>query len=178
MSVPRELGDIDWDRWRPEDRATLLFVIDGDEVLLIHKKRGFGKGKVNGPGGKLHDGETPLACALRECREEVGLVVSDAECMGQHRFQFTDGYSIQCWVFRSFSYRGEPVETDEAAPFWAAVDDLPFDDMWEDDRHWLPMVLSGQHFDGRWIFDGERMLDHQLEPIDPPVAQRAAVGSD
>ena len=36
--------------------ATLLFVCQGDEVLLMEKKRGHGAGLINGPGGKLEAG--------------------------------------------------------------------------------------------------------------------------
>ena len=41
--------------WRPVHQATLLFVINDGNVLLIRKKRGLGAGKINGPGGKLDD---------------------------------------------------------------------------------------------------------------------------
>jgi len=34
--------------------------------------------------------------------------------------------------------------------------------MWEDDRLWIPMMLRGERFLGRWIFDGDRMLDYEL----------------
>jgi 8-oxo-dGTP diphosphatase len=34
--------------------------------------------------------------------------------------------------------------------------------MWEDDSIWLPMMLRGEKFQGRWIFDGDRMLDYEL----------------
>jgi len=46
------IDTIDWENWKPVERATLMFVIRDEQVLLIHKKRGFGKGKINGPGGK------------------------------------------------------------------------------------------------------------------------------
>ena len=67
----RSLEDVDWERWEPRQRATLLFVVRRDEILLIHKKRGLGAGKINGPGGRLEPGETPLACAIREVEEEL-----------------------------------------------------------------------------------------------------------
>jgi hypothetical protein len=35
--------------------------------------------------------------------------------------------------------------------------------MWEDDRFWLPMLIGGQRFQTRWIFDGDRMLDYHIE---------------
>jgi 8-oxo-dGTP diphosphatase len=95
------LSDIDWDRWQARDPATLVFVFRGDEVLLINKKTGLGQGKVNAPGGKVDPGETPEAAAVRECREELHIAVSNLEYCGEHRFQFVDGYSIHVWVYRT-----------------------------------------------------------------------------
>ena len=84
-SAARRVTDIDWSRWQAVDQATLVFVLRGHEILLIDKKRGLGKGKVNGPGGKLDPGESIEACAIRECREELSIEVSELQCMGQHR---------------------------------------------------------------------------------------------
>jgi 8-oxo-dGTP diphosphatase len=161
--------DIDWKAWKARDPATLVFVIEDDRILLIRKKRGLGLGKVNGPGGKLDAGEDAETCARRECFEELGIRVHDLECMGEHKFQFLDGYSIHCWVFRTFQYEGEAVETDEAVPLWTALDEIPYDDMWEDDRMWLPLVIDGQRFSARWIFDEDRMLDHDIELVETVV---------
>jgi len=157
------LSDIDWTRWRAKDPATLVFVFRGHEVLLIDKKTGLGKGKVNAPGGKVDPGESPEAAAVRECREELHIEVSNLEYCGEHRFQFVDGYSIHVFVYRTRDFTGEPTETPEAAPLWTRIDEIPFDAMWEDDRYWLPMVIGGQRFRTRWIFDGDRMLDYVIE---------------
>ena len=141
-------------------RATLLFVERGEEVLLIHKKRGLGAGKVNAPGGKIDPGETPVQAAIREVQEEVGLQVSDPEEMGVLRFQFINGdrLALHCTVFRSKHFTGEPYATPEADPFWCRIDAVPYDKMWEDDHHWLPGMLDGQRFDADFIFDDEAML--------------------
>ena len=161
-SAARRVTDIDWSRWQAVDQATLVFVLRGHEILLIDKKRGLGKGKVNGPGGKLDPGESIEACAIRECREELSIEVSELQCMGQHRFQFTDGYSIHCWVYRTEHFAGTPTESEEAAPRWTPVDAIPYERMWEDDRIWLPLLLRGQPFEANWIFDDDRMLDYTL----------------
>ena len=65
----RTLGDIDWARWRAKDQATLVFVTEAANVLLMHKKRGLGAGKINAPGGRLEPGETPETGAIREVQE-------------------------------------------------------------------------------------------------------------
>ena len=47
---------------------------------------------------------------------------------------------------------------------WVRQDEVPFDAMWEDDKFWLPMVIRGERFKTRWIFEGDRMLDYEIEP--------------
>ncbi len=157
------LSDIDWSSWEAKDPATLVFVFRDDEILLINKKTGLGKGKVNAPGGKVDPGETPEAAAIRECHEELDITVSDLEYCGEHRFQFVDGYSIHVWVYRTRYFEGVPTESQEAEPLWTRMDRIPFDQMWEDDKYWLPMMIRGEKFQTKWIFDGDRMVDYEIE---------------
>jgi 8-oxo-dGTP diphosphatase len=159
----RAVHDIDWARWKPVDKATLLFVIRGGRILLIHKKRGLGAGKINGPGGRMEPGETPRRCAIREVKEELRIRATGVKYAGRLNFQFTDGYSIRGDVFTASGYRGTPTETDEAVPHWFPVDQLPFDSMWADDRVWMPLLLAGEAFEGRFIFENDSMLDYELE---------------
>ena len=53
-----KVSDVDWKNWEPEELSTIMFVVEESRVLLIHKKRGLGAGKINGPGGKIEKGET------------------------------------------------------------------------------------------------------------------------
>jgi 8-oxo-dGTP diphosphatase len=159
----RRVADIDWPSWQPVDHATLLFVIDGPRVLLIRKLRGLGAGKINGPGGRIEPGESALEGAVREVREETGVVALEVSERGQLSFQFVDGYSIHAVVFRAERHEGDPHATDEAIPLWTPIDDLPFSEMWADDRLWLPPCLRGLHFTGRFVFDGDAMLDHEVQ---------------
>ncbi len=161
----RRVRDIDWTNWQAVESATLVFVILNRRILLIRKKQGLGAGKINGPGGRLEPGETFDACAIREMREELGVIPLKIERLGEHKFQFMDGYSTYVHVYRAPGLKGTPVETDEAVPLWVDVDEIPFEEMWEDDRIWLPVLLAGKRFSGRWIFDGERMLDYYLDVL-------------
>jgi len=165
MSI-KKISDIDWITWKAIDSATLVFVILGGRILLIHKKRGLGAGKINGPGGRLELGETPEECASRELMEELGVVSGELVRMGDHRFQFVDGYSTYVHVYRTYEIEGIAIETDEASPRWCDLAEIPFDDMWEDDRYWLPLVIQDRRFSGYWIFDGDRMVDYRLDILD------------
>jgi 8-oxo-dGTP diphosphatase len=153
------LDDVDWERWTPRERATLLFVIRNGEILLIRKQRGLGAGKINGPGGRLDPGETPLACAIREVEEELRVTPLGVEARGELRFQFVDGLSIHGFLFTATGCRGEPQATPEAVPLWTKLERIPWHEMWADDRHWLPLVLAGRDVEGRFLFDGDVLLD-------------------
>ncbi len=157
---------MDWTQWTPRERANLCFIVKDGRVLLIRKKRGLGAGKINGPGGKIEPGETPLQSAIRETQEEIGVTPLGIEERGVLHFQFTDGYSLHCTVFLARDLQGEPVETPEATPMWYPIDAIPFEEMWADDRHWLPRMLAGSSFHGWFVFDGEKMLSGEVKPID------------
>src|SRR4051812_25803070 len=100
---------VDWSYWQPTVRATLLFIVDKGRVLLIRKKRGFGKGKINGPGGKLDPGETELACAVRETEEELGVRAVGAIKRGELWFQFVDGMAMHVAVFHAVEHEGDAI---------------------------------------------------------------------
>ena len=162
VTAPRTLADIDWARWTGV-ACTLVFVLRGGEVLLIRKKRGLGAGKVNGPGGKVDGGETPLAGAAREVREEVCAVPLGLARAGRARFQFADGYATDVHVFRASGLEGTPTSTPEADPFWVRQGEIPYGEMWEDDALWLPHLLASRAFSGRFLFDGDKLLDWAIE---------------
>jgi 8-oxo-dGTP diphosphatase len=154
----RTLEDVDWANWTPRERATLLFVLRDGQALLIHKKKGLGAGKINGPGGRLEPGESPRAAAIREVEEELRVTPTGVKQRGELLFQFVDGHSIHGYVFTATGCRGEPQETGEAIPLWTPLDRIPYDRMWADDRLWIPLMLAGRRFRGRFLFDGDALI--------------------
>ncbi|WP_254531766.1 8-oxo-dGTP diphosphatase [Natrinema gelatinilyticum] len=139
------------------------------EVLLIEKRRGLGEGWYNGPGGKCEPGEAPRDCAIRETREEVGLEVRDLQKAGELTFLLDGDVHTVCHVYRTTSFDGQPTSSEEAHPEWVPVDEVPYDQMWEDDHLWLPGVLEGNTVVGEFLFEGGEPLDeaafvgHDLE---------------
>jgi 8-oxo-dGTP diphosphatase len=164
-TIPRTATRSDWSDWIPVDRATLIFVIRNGEILLIRKKRGLGAGKINGPGGRIEPGESALACALREADEELWVTPTGVRRCGELRFQFLDGYGIHVIVFSAEGCDRVARETEEAAPLWTPLDRIPYDEMWEDDRIWLPLLLAGETFSGRFVFDGDAMVDAEVDVL-------------
>jgi 8-oxo-dGTP diphosphatase len=159
---PDSVDEIDWDAWDPEERCVLSYVKEGDKVLLINKKQGIGKGLVNGPGGHIELEETAIEAAYREFEEETGYTAENLEYVGTLNFQFKDGLSMRGYVYLGEGATGELRDNDEATPFWCSIDELPLDKMWEDDKLWLDRALKGEKFVGNFIFDGEKMLSHEV----------------
>jgi 8-oxo-dGTP diphosphatase len=155
----------DFTTFNPKQRATLCFVRRNDELLLILKKRGLGAGKINGPGGRIDPGETPQQCAVREVQEELGVTPIEPQLVGELQFQFTSGDSIHGYVFLTDRFTGDPIETDEAVPRWTHIDAIPYEQMWQDDKLWLPLMLSGRFFVGRFVFDDDRMIWHDVRSV-------------
>ena len=167
MKNAKNVNDINWTQWTPSERAVIIYLCDNEQVLLIHKKRGLGAGKVNAPGGHIEAGENPEQAAVREYREEVGLTPGGLELKGKLYFHFLDGLKMEGFVFTADSFAGKLVETDEASPFWCPIGEIPLDMMWEDDFYWLPQVLRGKKMDGRFVFDDDKMLSLDVTITDP-----------
>ena len=164
-SVPDDVEDIDWESWQAKEEAVICYVRNNNHLLLMHKKTGLGKGKVNAPGGRIEDGETPEQAAVREMEEEVRITPLKPEKRVELFFQFKTGYSLHGHVFFADAFEGKPEETEEADPFWVALEEIPYDRMWEDDRVWLPEALAGTFLKGYFIFDGNDMVSYRLEKV-------------
>jgi 8-oxo-dGTP diphosphatase len=128
----------------------------GTEVLLGRKKHGLGAGNFVGLGGKLEPGESAVDAAVREVFEESGVVVaaSDLEPRGQLSYWFPhrEAWSQESNVFVCRSWRGEPSGSDELDPEWFALERVPYDEMWDDARRWLPGVLAGASVRRSFVF--------------------------
>ncbi|CVK19095.1 MULTISPECIES: 8-oxo-dGTP diphosphatase [Sporomusa] len=143
--------------------TTLCLPVQGkpaERILLGMKKTGFGCGKYNGFGGKIEDGETPAAAAVRELAEECGLKVqeSDLEDVGKLMFSFPDKPELEhdVYVYIVRNWQGEPEETTEMKPVWFDVPDIPYKEMWADDSYWLPAVLKGKKVTGSVVFSEDQ----------------------
>ena len=133
----------------PRKEATLLFARRDDEILLIRKLRGLGRGLWNAPGGHVEVGETPEYAAIREFEEEVRCYPGTVESRGVIDFYMPDdSFSMRGFIFVTDDVKGEPQETEEGIPRWWKIDEIPYGEMWMDDRIWLPHVLDGKTVTG------------------------------
>mmetsp|Transcript_55001 Transcript_55001/g.170368 ORF Transcript_55001/g.170368 Transcript_55001/m.170368 type:complete len:570 (-) Transcript_55001:40-1749(-) len=155
---------------REKSTLTLIYARRRTErqVLLGAKKRGFGAGKLNGFGGKLEPGETVEESAMRELEEECGLrcQLADLRWCGSMTYLYdTKPKAMEVHIYELDRWEGEPQETQEMRPSWFLHEDIPLQDMWADDEHWLLPYLDGRlaiPFRGRFRFQGHEGADSSV----------------
>ena len=151
--------------------VTLCLFVDHGKILLGMKKRRFGAGKCNGFGGKLENGESAVENAVRELKEEINVSIKtdDVEKVGCLDFYFKDKpeWNQKMHIFMVKSWDGEVQESEEMKPQWFDIKDIPFETMWLDDKHWLPMVLAGKKVEGHFnlIDEGSQIDEFDIREV-------------
>ena len=151
-------------------KTSLCIIVKENKILLAMKKRGFGIGKWNGPGGKFNtkEGDKNIwDTAIRETEEEIGIKPKDIKEVGVLNFTFPHNseWDQNVHIFLVKDWDGEPIESEEMLPKWFNIDEIPFNKMWEDDKYWLPEVLNGKKIKkGNFIFaKGNKIKDYEIE---------------
>lgn len=150
--------------------TTLLLLRRENEILLAKKKRGFGTGKYNGVGGKVEPGETIEQAMIRECKEEILVTPTEYEKMGTiefMEFMKDEKTNLTFHLYIATSWIGEPKESEEMAPKWFKLSEIPYEEMFKDDTYWLPMVLEGNKIKAFFEFDKDwNLLSYNIEKIE------------
>jgi len=143
------------------NQATLCLLIKKDKILLALKKRGFGVGKWNGVGGKVEKGEKIVDAAVREAKEEIGVNIINPEKVGimHFRFPYKSVWDQDVHLFLVKEWQGEPKESDEMAPKWFKFNEIPYNQMWDDDKFWLPHILKGEKIEANFVFKENEIID-------------------
>ena len=51
-------------------------------------------------------------------------------------------------------------------PQWFTHQDIPFNDMWPDDKLWYNLMLNGKYFNGTFKFEGlTNLLEYEINEI-------------
>ena len=153
---------------------TLCCVYNDTHILLGEiKKDGILNGKYNGFGGKLEENETIDQAAKRELFEEALIIPLDMKKRGEITFEFEPegnpfkgNPSVEVHVYSVTEFEGNPGETEEMKPQWFLHSEIPFDRMWPDDPYWLPMILAGKNFRGKfYLKDSNVITKHFIEEV-------------
>jgi len=150
--------------------TTLLLLRKENQILLAMKKRGFGEGKFNGVGGKIEINETPEMAMIRETQEEIYVTPIEYTKVGIVEFlEYFKGSkeNIIFHLFVATAWDGEPQESEEMKPQWFDIDKIPYDQMFKDDKYWMPYILEGKKINAFFEFDENwNILSHRIDEIE------------
>jgi len=107
-------------------------IIDGHGRVLV-AQRGAPPalaGRWEFPGGKLDNGETEHAGLVRECAEELGVIVAPEDLLGD--VPIPGGLRLRVWT--AHIVRGEPTPTEHRELRWVTSGELDDLDWLEPDR--------------------------------------------
>ena len=133
--------------------ASLSIIEDtkSHKFLMIRHHRGINEGCINFSGGKKENGETMEDCVRRETLEETGLIIEDPIQVGYVEFPRFDFY---VHIFKSTKYSGSlKGKDDEVEAFWVDEDKIPYAEMREADRNFLPDILARKYVKRRYNYD-------------------------
>jgi len=151
-------------------------VIKNGSILLVKPEEGFGKDKWNAPLGEPQKGENLMKSACRMVFQQTGLYSTKATNHGTVRLYLNGSseYSYRLHIFSTKVFTGELKPTIKGEAKWFNNSDIPYYDMWADDKYWLGLVLQDKAFEADFFFDekNERIIKYQVKEktqVDPSV---------
>ena len=146
--------------------ATLCYLRrDGQTLMMLRNKKpnDIHQGKWNGLGGKFEPGETPEQCAVREIREESGLLAEAPLMKGFLTFaRFKDGEDWYVFLFLVERFTGELTDSSEGELAWIDNNRLLALNLWPGDRLFLPCLDRPGFLSGCFEYVAGELVSHSL----------------
>ena len=121
-------------------------IVDEGKVLVAQRSGGPYDGLWEFPGGKVEPGESELSALVRECAEEIGVVIVPQSFVGEVLLDGVVGggapgaSTLRVWWARLAG--GQPVAHEHAQLRWVRADELQALDWIPADRPLLPAVRT------------------------------------
>ena len=143
--------------------ATLVYIQNNGQTLMLHKAKGYQEGKWNGLGGKFDAGESPEDCMKREVLEESGLRVETATLKGFITFpDFDSQDDWYCFVYTVTKFSGELKASDEGHLQWVDDSEIMNLNLWPGDRVFLPWISQKRFFSAKFIYQQGVFKDYEV----------------
>jgi 8-oxo-dGTP diphosphatase len=132
-------------------------------IHRVKKQDDMHLGKWNGLGGKFEPGETPEECAIREIREESGLIATHWILKGFLSFPaFSNEEDWYAFVFVVDEFQGEMIDSREGILKWIENDKLLDLPLWEGDLIFLPLLDKPGFFSGKFVYREGRLVSQKV----------------
>lgn len=151
----------------PMKELSVCHVFKNGSLLLIKTADGINKDKWNAPGGEIVQGEKPNKAAMKYLYQQTGLYSTKVADHGTVRLALSgkSDFSYKLHIFSTKSAAGELKPNIQGEAKWFNLTDIPYFDMWADDRYWINLVMQGKQFDADFFFDekNEKVVKYQIK---------------
>lgn len=111
------------DRAEKVELTSLCMIYRGEEILLQNRVKTDWRGYCF-PGGHVEPGESIVDSVAREMKEETGLTIHHPRLCGIKQFPI-DGGRYLVFFFKTDSFTGELISSDEGKMEWISRKNLP-----------------------------------------------------
>jgi len=147
--------------------ATLCYIQKDGKTLMLYrnkKENDYHEGKWNGLGGKFEQGESPEECAIREIKEESGLIVKSIKMKGFITFPMFDGKDDwYVFIFVIDKFEGGLIDSPEGQLEWIPNDKLKELNLWDGDQIFIPWIFEDKYFSAKFNYEKGKFLDYTVE---------------
>ena len=150
---------------KPTKNAVVVILESPGYWLMLKRSHPPNQGLYTPVGGKIENGESPRAAAIREVQEEAGLQIEDPLYCGLLVDSSPTDYNWICFVYRASVDYFEPPSCNEGMLSWIPVESLATLPTPVTDPYLYPRVLSDQPFFLNALYSNEGDLIELTEEI-------------
>ena len=146
--------------------VTLCYLEKDGKYLMLHrtkKENDLNKDKWIGVGGKFEDKESPEECAIREVKEETGLVLKSCRLRCVVTFVSKQWETEYMYVFTSDDFEGELIECNEGDLEWVDKEKVRSLPTWEGDKIFMDKIFDNKpFFTAKVEYDGDKLVGYTV----------------
>lgn len=152
-------------------QTTGVYILKDNKMLFLIRDKKNDKMHKNGMylpiGGHVELGEGIEEAAIREVKEESGIVVHSVDLKGilYIRSQNTGEYDVIMFIFTSTDFTGAPVSGMEGEFAWVDQDKLENINLYEGDKIFLDLMQKHEFFVVEFLYEGFKLVSHKVLKI-------------